>query len=81
MKSITGYYNGTAYVATESVSAMPNQKVIITFLDDAPEKKAKISMEQLESYCSDKTSSVPKGTDAQEYISELRQGLERNMIS
>lgn len=38
MKSINSYYNGTTYVATESVSAMPNQKVIITFLDDAPEK-------------------------------------------
>lgn len=76
MKSINGYYNGSSYIATEAVQARPNQKIIITFLDDVPIKKAKISMEQLESYCSDKTSSVPKGTDTQEYISAQRQDRE-----
>lgn len=76
MKSINGYYNGSSYIATETVLARPNQKVIITFLDDVPEKKVKISMQQLESYCSDKTSSVPAGMDAQEYISKMRQDRE-----
>lgn len=34
MRSIHGYYNGSTYVSLEPVEVKPNQKVIITILDE-----------------------------------------------
>lgn len=34
MLAINGYYDGTNYVAQENIAIKPNQKVIITVLDD-----------------------------------------------
>lgn len=76
MKSILGYYNGNSYVSMDSVDVKLNQKVIITFLDEVPKKRMPISLEKLESYCSDTIASVPNGMDAQQYISALRKDRE-----
>ncbi len=73
MRSIHGYYNGSAYVGLEAVDVRPNQKVIITILDEDEPQREKITLEKLESYSSSATKSIPEGMDVQEYISMLRE--------
>lgn len=34
MVSVNGYYNGSNYVAVDEIDVKPNQRVIITVLDD-----------------------------------------------
>ena len=45
---------------------------VISVIDSYKKSRKKISLEQLESYSSDKSSSVPRGLEVQDYISELR---------
>lgn len=59
MVSVRGYYDGTTYVATETVNPYKNQSVIITLLDE-PQPVRKPSM------LSD------NADDAQNYISKMR---------
>lgn len=42
MMSVNGYYDGHNYVTEGNVAVKPNQRVIITFLDDDFEEKAEI---------------------------------------
>ena len=42
MLSVNGYYDGHNYVTEGNVAVKPNQRVIITFLDDDYEEKADI---------------------------------------
>lgn len=49
---------------------------VISVIDSYKKSRKKISLEQLESYSSDKSSSVPNGMDIQGYISELRKERE-----
>lgn len=39
MLSVNGYYDGHNYITEGNVAVKPNQKVIITFLDDNFEKE------------------------------------------
>lgn len=74
MRSIHGYYNGSTYVGLETVDARPNQKVIITLLEEErPAGQNALSLERLESYTSSVTKSIPEGMDAQEYVSKMRE--------
>jgi len=49
---------------------------VISVIDSYKKSRKKISLEQLEPYSSDKSSSVPYGMDAQGYVSELRKERE-----
>lgn len=49
---------------------------VISVIDSYKKNRKKISLEQLDSYSSDKSSSVPYGMDAQGYISDLRKERE-----
>ena len=73
MHSVHGYYNGSAYVALEPVEVKPNQKVIITILDEDKPHREKITLEKLRSFVGSEGQSCPKGMDVQEYISMLRE--------
>ena len=73
MHSVHGYYNGSAYVALEPVEVKPNQKVIITILDEDKPQREKITLEKLRSFVGSEGQSCPKGMDVQEYISMLRE--------
>lgn len=73
MRSIHGYYNGSAYVGLEAVDVRPNQRVIITILDEDEPQREKITLEKLRSFVGSEGQSCPKGMDAQEYISMLRE--------
>ena len=39
MLSVNGYYDGTGYVTEGNVAVMPNQRVIITYLDEFEKPK------------------------------------------
>mgnify|MGYP007056196681 CR=1 FL=1 len=69
MLSVRGYYDGTAYVATESAQPYKNQCVIITLLDETQADRKAVSMEKLESFAS-----FSDGADAaQDYVNEMRE--------
>lgn len=63
--SVHGYYDGTAYVATETVNPYKNQGVIITLLDEPQPVRKPVTLEKLESFASN-------AADAQNYISKMR---------
>ena len=48
MLAINGYYDGTNYVAQENIAIKPNQKVIITVLDDFLPVRRKKSLSEIE---------------------------------
>ena len=73
MHSVHGYYNGSTYVALEPAEVRPNQKVIITILDEDKPQRERITLEKLRSFVGGEGQSCPKGMDAQEYISLLRE--------
>ncbi|MCR5612312.1 hypothetical protein [Treponema sp.] len=68
MVSVHGYYDGTTYVATETVNPYKNQSVIITLLDEPQPTKKTITLEKLESFA------IPSNNadDAQNRISKIR---------
>ena len=61
MHSVHGYYNGSAYVALEPVEVKPNQKVIITILDEDKPQREKITLEKLRSFVGSEGQSCPSG--------------------
>ncbi|MBP5158306.1 MAG: hypothetical protein ILP18_10610 [Treponema sp.] len=69
MLSVRGYYDGTAYVATESARPYKNQCVIITLLDETQTERKAISLEKLESFASFSDGA----DDAQDYVSKMRE--------
>ena len=42
MLSVNGYYDGTGYVTEGNVAVRPNQRVIITYLDEFEKPKRKL---------------------------------------
>ena len=68
MISVRGYYDGTTYVATETVNPYKNQGVIITLLDEPQPVRKPVTLEKLESFAL-----VSNDADnAQNYISSMR---------
>ncbi len=68
MLSVRGYYDGTNYVTTETVTPYKNQNVIITLLDEPQPKRKPVTLEKLESFAL-----VSNDADnAQNYISSMR---------
>lgn len=68
MVSVRGYYDGTAYVATETVNPYKNQGVIITLLDEPQPARKPVTLEKLESFAMLSSNA----DDAQNYISKIR---------
>ena len=60
-------------MALEPVEVKPNQKVIITILDEDKPQREKITLEKLRSFVGSEGQSCPKGMAVQEYISMLRE--------
>ena len=54
MLAVKGYFDGNAYIADEAVAVRPNQRVIITILDEnqqnMPQSKAE-AIAELKSLC------------------------------
>lgn len=44
LTAVNGYYNGEHIVTEEKVNLIAGQKVIITILENAPEKKKKVDL-------------------------------------
>ncbi|MBR1713414.1 MAG: hypothetical protein IJ717_00520 [Treponema sp.] len=42
MLAVNGYYDGTGYVTEDNVTVKPNQRVIITYLDEFEKPKRKL---------------------------------------
>ena len=68
MVSVRGYYDGNAYIATESVNPYKNQNVIITLLDEPKTERKTVTLEQLDSFAKYSTNA----DNAQDYISNMR---------
>lgn len=71
MISVQAYYNGSNYITEEKVDVKPNQKVIITLLDDFVLKNKKKTLEEIRSYMRS-GKSVPEGISTVDYIRNLR---------
>lgn len=71
MVSVQAYYNGSNYITEEEVLVKPNQKVIITLLDDFVPKNKKKTLEEIRSYMKG-GKSVPTGISTVDYIRNLR---------
>ena len=71
MLAVKGYYDGSRYVMEQEVSVKPNQKVIITFLDDFEQESKKKSLSEIRSYMKG-GKSVPKGVSTVDYVRSLR---------
>ena len=68
MVSVHGYYDGTAYVATETVNPYKNQGVIITLLDEPQPVRKPVTLEKFESFAMLSSNA----DDAQNYINKVR---------
>lgn len=72
MLSVNAHYDGHNYITEESVKVKPNQKVIITYLDDVVPTKKKRSLAEIKSYMNAHSKSVPNGISTVEYVRKLR---------
>lgn len=61
MLAINGYYDGNGFVTEGNVAVKPNQRVIITLLDDYIPVRHKRSLEEIKSYMKSDSRSVPDG--------------------
>lgn len=61
MLAINGYYDGNGYVTEGNVVVKPNQRVIITLLDDYIPVRHKRSLKEIKSYMKSDSRSVPDG--------------------
>ena len=68
MVSVRGYYDGTNYVTTETVTPYKNQGVIITLLDEPQSVRKPVTLEKLESFAMLSSNA----DEAQNYISKIR---------
>ena len=73
MLAINGYYDGNNYVTQGNVAVRPNQKVIITFLDDFLPVRRRRSLVEIKSYMKGSSKSVPDGASTLEYVRHLRE--------
>ncbi|MBQ7613247.1 MAG: hypothetical protein IJU92_09330 [Spirochaetaceae bacterium] len=71
MLAVKGYYDGSRYVMEQEVSVKPNQKVIITFLDDFEQESKKKSLSEIRSYMKG-GKSVPESISTVDYVRSLR---------
>ena len=69
MISVRGYFDGTTYVATETVNPYKNQSVIITLLDEPQPVRKSVTLEKLESFAILSNNS----DDSQNYINKMRE--------
>lgn len=72
MLSVNAHYDGHNYITEQSVQVKPNQKVIITYLDDVVSAKKKRSLAEIKSYMNALSKSVPNGISTVEYVRKLR---------
>jgi hypothetical protein len=72
MTSIHAYYDGQGYVTQGAVAIKPNQRVIITLLDDFVPTRNKRSLSEIKSYMKGGSKSVPNGVSTVDYIRQLR---------
>ena len=68
MLSVRGYYDGTSYIATETVNPYKNQSVIITLLDEPQPVRKPVTLEKLDSFAI----LSHNADDAHTYISNMR---------
>lgn len=73
MLSVNGYYDGNGYVTEGNVTVKPNQKVIITLLDDYVPVRPHRSISEIKSYMDGSKKSVPDGISTVDYIRQLRE--------
>ena len=73
MTSIHAYYDGQGYVTQGAVAIKPNQRVIITLLDDYVPTRNKRSLSEIKGYMRGGSKSVPAGMSAVDYIRQLRE--------
>ena len=73
MISVRAYFDGNNYVTEGSVAVKPNQKVIITYLDDETPHRPHRSLDEIRQYMSNSTKSVPSGISTVDYIRQLRE--------
>ena len=71
--SIHAYYDGQSYVTQGSVVVKPNQKVIITLLDDFVPIRRKRSLSEIKRYMDSSSKSVPDGVSTADYVRQLRE--------
>ena len=71
MLAVKGYYDGSRYIMEQEVSVKPNQKVIITFLDDFEQESKKKSLSEIRSYMKG-GKSVPESISTVDYVRSLR---------
>ena len=72
MTSVCGYYDGNGYVTEGNVAVKPNQRVIITILDEVPQHN-KRTLSEIKSYADGTSKSVPDGMTVVEYVRQLRE--------
>jgi len=72
MTSIHAYYDGQSYVTQGDVAIKPNQRVIITLLDDYVPPRNKKSLSEIREYMDGSSKSVPVGISTVDYIHQLR---------
>lgn len=65
LTTVDGYYDGTQIVLNENVLLTRGQKVMVTILEDKPQKKS-IDIDKY------RVGKYGISTDAQEYVTELR---------
>lgn len=73
MIAINGYYNGSSYVTEGNIAVKPNQRVIITLLDEFIPVRNKRSLKEIKSYMKKGSRSIPDGISAVDYIRQLRE--------
>ena len=73
MTSVCGYYDGNGYVMEGNVAVKPNQRVIITILDDYVPQHNRRTLSEIKSYADGTSKSVPDGMTTIEYVRQLRE--------
>ncbi|MBP5441686.1 MAG: hypothetical protein J6Y60_00430 [Treponema sp.] len=73
MTSIHAYFDGQSYITQNSVAIQPNQRVIITILDDFITTRKKRTLSEIKSYMKSSPKSVPEGISTVDYIRQLRE--------
>ncbi len=73
MISVRAYFDGHNYITEGSVAVKPNQKVIITYLDDETPRRHHRTLDEIKQYMSGSTKSVPSGISTVDYIRQLRE--------
>ena len=73
MTSVRGYYDGNGYVTEGNVAVKPNQRVIITILDDYVPQHNHRTLSEIKSYADSSSKSVPNGISTVDYVRQLRE--------